>query len=465
VLVSLQRWTPLYWDQERYGMLVPLLALPFRDPLANLLVQRGLLILAGLASAVLLARWALAGRGARLAGILGAGTLLLLLPAPWLFEYLGDQPYGLSLALGLAGLLLVAPGDAGRRGRRWPRRGAALGLSLLAGWVNAGAGLFLAPVALARALADRLDGLPARQVLRRLAAELLLIGAGLLAGQACIWLYPVLSGHPLRLDLGTWPTSRWPWALWQLLSSGVRGAGLAWGAAVTGAALLGLLLPWAPEAAPPVAVAAGARPGARRRLLLRAALLLGAALAYALATAVLRWVAANQFHWRYLAPSLLLAHLCGLSLLAEPLARARRLRGPALAAALALLPAAAVAAFGPRSPAGVRADLDAALGRWTEDVLAARCDLVAGDYWTVWPAVWHAAWAARQRGLPAPYGLTHRANPTARFWKGKAPPELRICRVRGAEAEAERWLRAFHLWPVRLLEERATVEVVAPAIP
>ena len=28
VLVSLQRWTPFFWDQERFGMLVPLLALP-----------------------------------------------------------------------------------------------------------------------------------------------------------------------------------------------------------------------------------------------------------------------------------------------------------------------------------------------------------------------------------------------------------------------------------------------------
>ena len=28
VLVSLQRWTPFYWDQERFGMLVPLLARP-----------------------------------------------------------------------------------------------------------------------------------------------------------------------------------------------------------------------------------------------------------------------------------------------------------------------------------------------------------------------------------------------------------------------------------------------------
>jgi hypothetical protein len=438
-------------------MLVPLLALPVRDPLANLLLQRGLLVLCGLSAAVLLAQYALAGPGARLAGLLCAGSLLLFLPAPWLFEFLGDQPYGLSLSLGLSGLLMALPGE----GRRWPRLWGGLALSVLAGWVNAGAGLFLAPLILARAAADRLDGSPLRAVRGRLATEVALVLAGLLAGQACIWLYPVVTGYPLRLDVGTWPLSKWPWALARLLSSGLSGAGPAL-AAVFGAAIVGLVLPWARgPGAEGVAVAAGPR----RRAIVRAALLVAAALASALATAVLRWVAANRFHFRYLAPSLLLVLVAALSLLAEPLARSRRLAGAALAAALVLLPVSAVVAFGAPSMEGVRADLEATLGTWTEDVLSARCDLVAGDYWTVWPAVWHSSWVAHQRGLKAPYGLSHRANPTARYWKGRPPRELRICEVRGAEAEAERWLRAFHLWPVRELEGRKTVEVVAPEGP
>src|SRR5512138_3409683 len=97
VLVSLQRWTPFYWDQECYGMLVPLLALPVRDPFWNLLLQRGLLVLAGLASVLLLARHVLAGRDWPLAGALAAAGLLLAAPARWLFEFLGGQPCGLSL--------------------------------------------------------------------------------------------------------------------------------------------------------------------------------------------------------------------------------------------------------------------------------------------------------------------------------------------------------------------------------
>jgi hypothetical protein len=238
-------------------------------------------------------------------------------------------------------------------------------------------------------------------------------------------------------------------------------------AAIAFAACVGLILPWRPALPRPLAPTLRQAQGKGERLpaLVRAALLIAAALAYALVTATLRWVSANALHWRYLAPSLLLVHLAGLSLLCEPLVRIRRAVRPALAAALLLLPAAGVVAYGPPSLARVRADLDAKLGTWTEDVLAARCDLVAGDYWSVWPAVWHASWVARQRGLPAPYGITHRTNATEMFWKSRPARELRICRIRGAEAESQRWLLAFHLWPVRTLETRRTVEVVAPTVP
>jgi hypothetical protein len=200
--------------------------------------------------------------------------------------------------------------------------------------------------------------------------------------------------------------------------------------------------------------------------LLRAGALVAAALGYALLTGTLRWVAENRFHWRYVAPSVVLVHLAAVSLLAEPLARSRRLALPALWAAVALVPAAALLAWGTPSLARARADLDRVAGRWTEDVLAARCDLVAGDYWSVWPAVWHAALVARERGAGAQvYGVTHRTNPTAEFWKDRPREGVRICRVRGAEAEAERWLRAFHLWPVETLERRETVDVVRAVAP
>ncbi|HEY2740287.1 MAG TPA: hypothetical protein VGK45_17890, partial [Thermoanaerobaculia bacterium] len=56
VLVSLDRWTPFFWEQNRFGMLLPLLALPFRHPFQNLLVQVWLRLFALVLSFFLLAR-------------------------------------------------------------------------------------------------------------------------------------------------------------------------------------------------------------------------------------------------------------------------------------------------------------------------------------------------------------------------------------------------------------------------
>jgi hypothetical protein len=468
VLVSLQRWTPMYWSQERYGMLVPLLALPFRDPLVNLLVQRGLLVLSGLGAVVLLARYALGGRAPAhpepdegQAGAAGGGWLLcatlgaaavFLLPAPWRFEYLGDQPYGLSALLGLAGLLVAS--GTGRDGRRGPLRlGAGLLLVLAAHWVNAAAGLFLVPLALARAAADGLVGRPGPR--GRLRLELTLLAAGLALGQAVIWLYPVLTGTPPRLDTGFFPLSAWPALTARLLQRARSGAGPLWVAALATAAAVGLLLPWG-RAQDEAAVAP------RLAALLRAALLVLAALGSAVPIAGLRWVSANGFHPRYVALQLVLVHLAALWLLAEPLWRVRRARAPALAVALLLVPLGAGLAYGRPSLARVRADLDDVAGARTADVLAARCDLVTGDYWSVWKTVWHAGWVASQRGLPGPYGLCYRTTPTQRFWSARPPGELRICAVKGEDAEVERWLRAFRLWPAAVVEDRTTIRVLQP---
>lgn len=431
-------------------MLVPLLALPVDHPLWNLLLQRGLLVLAGLAALVLLARHVLAGRDWRLAGALAAAGLLATWPAAWQFEYLGDQPYGLSLALALAGLAVAEPGAGGRR---TPARLAAGLLGVVAAhWVNAAAGLVLLPLALARAAVDRLEGAP--EPAGRLRVDVALLAAGLLAGQVLLRLYPVLTGNPLRLTMELLPVAAWPGA-WAATARGVIGSAPGW---LTAVALAG--------AAGAAALSAPALRPLRRAALLRAAALLAAALVYALFTGALAWVRDNAFHWRYLAPSAVLVHLAAAALLAEPLARGARTARPALVAAIALVPVAAVAAWGAPSLARVRADLDAVCGPYAAEVLEARCDLVTGDYWGTWPTVFHALWIAHERGSPADvYGVAHRANPTVPAWRDRPRGGLRICRLRGAEAAAERSLRDYGLWPVRVVATRPHVDVLAPRAP
>ncbi len=459
VLVSLQRWTPFYWDQERFGMLVPLLALPVRDPLWNLLLQRGLMIFAGLATVVLLARHLFAERDWPLVGAAAAATLLLFAPAPWRFEFLGDQPYGLALALALGGLAFAEPAPGGGRRPRW-RLAAGLLLVLLAHAVNPATGVVLGLLALARALEDWFtEPAEARGAVReRLLVDAGLLAVGLAAGQLSIRLYPVVTGQPLRLAVGFLPPGRWP-AAWGATVARAWAEAPGWGVALLlGAGLGGALL------------ALPSSRGWRRDALVRAGTLLFAAVAYAAFVGALSWVAENDHHPRYLAPAAVLLHLAVISLLAEPLARAARASRPAFAAALLALPLAALAVGGAPSLAGVRADLDGRTGRLTEDVLAARCQLIAGDYWSVWTGVWHASLVARERGLRSAggdgpwrvWGVSHRATPTVAQWKALPAASLRICRPRGEEPEreAERWLRAYHAWPVRVMERRATVDVL-----
>jgi hypothetical protein len=436
LLVSLQRFTFFYWDQERYGMLVPLLALPVRDPLWNLLLQRFLLVLSGLVAAALLARHVLAGRDWPMAGALSAGFLLLAAPAPWAFEYLADQPYGLSLGLALTGLALAEPDERGRHAAGQVAAGAVL--VLLAHWVNAAAGLLLLPLAAARALLDRSGnelpgGAYPSGVRDRLLVDAGLLGMGVAAAQVGLRLYPAASGRPLRLALGLLPAGEWPSA-WARLAANTWRMGQGWFFLLCACAAAGLAF-------------LGLAPHLRReipRALLRSAALLAAALSYALLAGSLRWVADNGFHWRYLVPSAVLVHVAAVSLLAEPLARSRRLAAPAGAAALALPALAALIAFGLPSLGRVRSDLDRTCGALTAEILEARCDAIAGDYWTVWPAVWHVAWVRHDRGLPGElHGVTHRSNPTLPLWRDR--PGARVCVPAGEEAAALRWLSDYGL--------------------
>jgi len=461
VLVSLLRWTPFYWDQERFGMLVPLLAAPVKDPLWNLLLQRFLTILAGLSAVVLLARHVLPARDWPLCGALALAVLLALPSGGWSFEYLADQPYGLSLALALAGLAVAEPGPGSPAGQGWAvlrrspwRLALGLALVLLAHWVNATIGLVLGFLAAARAAEDLATGAPRGEVAGRFLVDAVLLAAGLAGGIAMFRAGAAALGHTRHAAEGFLPLAQWP-ASWAttfrnaVAQEGPWLAGLAL-AAVAGAALLSL---------------PSLRPARRQALWRAAALAVAAALWFGFA-ASLEWVAGSAHHWRYVSPSMLLLHLAALSLLAEPLSLAARLARPALGAALLAVPLAVLAAWGPPSLAGVRADLAAVTGRYAEAVLLARCDLLTGDYWSVWPTLWRLEQLAHERGGgPRVYAVCHRATPTMSAWSGRPKGALRICRPRTAVAErdGERWLKLYGLWPVELLERWPALDVLAPA--
>jgi hypothetical protein len=379
VLVSLQKWTPFFWQQDRFGMVVPLIAMPLRDPLINLAAQGWLMTVVALLAPFVVARLLVEDTGHWLTAGALANSLLLLLPSDFVrFDWFIVQPYALSIAIAAAGLVV-----AGQRARS----AAGAALMLLAHWVNIGVVVAAVPLAVARR----------ESALRRLT----ITGFGAAAG---LGLTRLSRYHTTMAVL---PPSAWPRGWLELLARTrevfPNRATMVAIAVLAAAATLILALRWRRESC--------------ERPRLAAALVAAvAAGTYWLVAGTSRWVQVNLYLPRYVYPSLMMWGV------AAAIAFAAALRaGPRMpAAAAAALCGLTLFDYGVPSPGGLRARLDSRLGRLTPDVVAAGATVIGGDYWLVWPAVFHANLTNYRRGTPAVYGLTYRSAPTDDFWKSRA---------------------------------------------
>jgi hypothetical protein len=463
VLVSLQYWTPFQWELDRHGMLVPLLALPVAHPLANLLVQGFLDVFCGLAAFFLLARYILRDSVDPLAGALGATAFLILAPAPYRFEYFMDVSYGVWLTLGLGGLLVAEP-EPGVGARTWGRRLVALVLIILAHWVYGATVLYLGTLVVFRTLFAgrfRLQGVrrlkrdsfanarlavAAGRILRSAPAQaILLLVAGFLAGMA---LTKLSIHHPTtfaRIPPRGWPHAwtRMVEQTWLALAPGT------WLGVLTTVAVLAVVVNL-------VCAAPGSTIPWRE-----AAALLSTALLVALYMGTRLWLKLNDYAPRYLLPSLILVQAALSILIVKPLggtilARARS-RLPAVVAALLLLGVAP--SSGVPSLRRVRTDLDR-LSVVTPDVLATGCTHIAGDYWTVWPAVFHVNLTLRERGESRTvWGVTYGAQPTSMVWR-TIPQDKRCVCIPVNDPYGDNWLISFGFSRFRDVQRRPTVRVL-----
>ncbi len=165
-LVSLYKWTPMFWEQNRLGMLVPALAMPFRHPLTNMLVQGGLTTLSGLGSFYLLGYYVAGHRRGLTIGSLAA-LLFVLTQAAWqrfcYFIYI--YQFHVSISLALLGLLASVRWQRSRHPWEPPIAVACLWLAL---WVNPTLVFAVGPLILLRRFLlgdaaqefDRLDEMP-----------------------------------------------------------------------------------------------------------------------------------------------------------------------------------------------------------------------------------------------------------------------------------------------------------------
>lgn len=416
-LSSLYEWAPFFWEQDRVGLLLPLLVSPVRDPFANLLVLTGLMSLAGLLVPLLLARLVCPHPAAYAAATLGNAVLVAVGPDVLHENLFVACNYPLSLCLGLPALMLLDRPTAGR----WLL---ALGLLLLAHWVYLGVAVFLAAVAAARWLVR-----PRWRTWWAGARVALALGVSVTAMTvlSAEWrvLHPEIDETPASgLPVVDWPKN---WLEFFHSLAAFDGVG-AWAVAVAGVAGAGLA----------ASLLAGRRVGPVARLGLPLVLAAGVEL---LLLGTRAWPAMNQHHPRYL-----LAGLSGVwvAVLAAAWVPVFRLR-PSVAAGvtLVLLAGAVLWRYGPPSLAAARFELDDNLGRDTADYLSADAAAVSGEYMATWPNVWHVNLVAHERGEGRVIvGVSARSAPWAWRWRtGPLKGGFRLAGPFDQEPQVRRWVR------------------------
>jgi hypothetical protein len=358
-------------------MLVPLIAIPIRHPLANLLAQGWMMTAGALLAPFVMARFLTGRAGPWLAIGACSNTLFLLVATPAVqFDWLVAQPYGLSISLGFAALILAADSP------RVPTGIAAFVLLALACWVNIGLGLMLA-------IASVIAGARPVRLLALVATATVLAS---LAARYGATAHTVASLAAPRQWLDGWRQ------LLEGLPGVTASPGTVIGIAIgTAAALVWL---WRSGAMPPW------RP---------AAAIVAMAVVTWLVVGMSLWVGMNRYVFRYMYPTLMIAGV-GVSMVVAALfaTRAKVLT----AAALAAWVAAAVMRYGTPSLGRVERDIDARFGAKTAAVLRSGATVVGGNYWRVWPAVFHANLAlVRMHAHARVFGLAYRSEETDPLWQ------------------------------------------------
>jgi hypothetical protein len=315
----------------------------------------------------------------------------------------------------------------------------------VAHWVNNSVALFLGPFVLLR----RWRGLWRAEAMR----TLVLLAAGYVIGQALMGL---ADYHPT--DLSALPASEWPRAWRELLRVSSRALGPpVWPVAMALELVVGF------------AGLIGIGRGRIGRSGWSALALLATSTALWLLMGTRMWVKINDYEFRYLFPSILLVQTAasGLILAARdsPKAPRRRVDWRFAVGSTFVLVAASTWSYGLPSLAGVRRDVDRKCGALTEDILDSGSTCLAGDYWTVWPSVFHANLVLRERGDSRVIrGVTFRASPTFQLWK-RSPMASRLAAVPIGDGQGEIWLRSYQFPKLREVEVRRTIRVLRPIPP
>lgn len=282
------------------------------------------------------------------AGALTNVLFLLAVPAVVQFDWLVTQPYALAITLGFASLVVLEH-TTSLRGQL-----GAVTLMLLAHWVNVMTFLILGPALVLRT--------PLRW------RSLLTVAAGSAAGLALSHVAPAP-----RMTNALTPLVEWPHGWMQLLQHTLDLLGHP-------VALLVLL-------SATIACAAGLWVRSKHQSVETAAIAFAVGAVHWLVVGTSEWVRKNLYSPRYAFPSLMLFGLAAAILVAAVLSpgppEPHGHRGARAAIALVALSALL---YGVPSLEWLNQSLNDRLGRMTPIIIAAHADVIAGEYWTVWPA-------------------------------------------------------------------------------
>lgn len=414
ILGSLYAWEPFFWDQLRLGQLIPLLVMPIKHPLANLLVQSEISYFTCLLPFFLVPRYLQRGPYWIVTG--AAVTLLYLLAASqeylWMYWF-PAQAYGPALTLALWGLIVLEdfPGI-----RQAPGRFAAAAfLILLAHWEIGTTAVLIAPFLLLRYLCRQM---PFRECLVGLSlnciAFAILFAVSLLMRELEIQLENPL--FPFSFS----PPKDWP-AKWRAIYHSYHEHG--------GYVLPAFLI--VTVAAPLLASLTSSGRTALRGMFARMTPAVLASTFFILFVTSMAWVMrTDSWICRYcMTPAALLIPAVAAACWAPcwPILLQRRSQLSIVCGLVILLSSATIAVSGRPSLSQVRRDIDQSCGQYTAELRAARVTHLDGDFWRVWPAMFHANLVAYERGeTQLTWGTGYRSTAMQRRWRDVPASQVRL---------------------------------------
>lgn len=439
VLVGLVRWTPFFWQQNRYGMLWPFLLQWISHPLWNLLAHQACCIFFGLLAHLFLTGW-IRLRGAWLtSGLTSCGLLFFLAPAHYRFDLLSSSQFVTTpIALGFLALMLVHLGS--HHPRRFYLNLVALVLLCVACWVNVALPLLLTPlVVMQKSFWQRSCFFNDART-----QFFLLMIAGVLGWSLMLGVYD-LAYTSQGLDFDKWGYSYRMHLLhlYQELSVNQKGPFLlyAWLACI----MVGV---------------SGTKNAAFSRGIAQIYLpilsIIVTSLVYSFFVSTRLFAQWNQYAFRYMLPSALMIQIALVALVVLPWNKhADSYKSIFLASVFAFL--GVVYAYGLPSLQGVRDDLDNKFGYYTQDLLDADSTHFVGSYQTVWPTVFHVNWKRYEQKSPKRlWGLSNRCLPTRDLWYDRPRSAWRLAAAKG-DREKKMWLEAMNFNDVVWQEGPATI--------